>query len=63
MDMQIDQLNQYRLAWIDPKKEGTQYGTFLFNSPEEGQSAMNAMQMMFRSFTIWLEDRDGKRVQ
>jgi len=55
--------NQYRFAWLDPRKEGTQYGTFLFNSPAEAAVSANVMQMLFRDFTIWLEDREHNRVE
>lgn len=56
-------VNRYRFAWIDPRKKGTQYGTFLFNSPEEAKAPKNAMQIMFRDFIIWLEDREHNRVE
>jgi hypothetical protein len=54
--------NLYRFAWTDPEKEGAQYGAWLFNSPAEAKEPLKVMQMLFRSFTIWLEDRNGKRV-
>jgi len=62
MTLQIDQTNQYRLAWIDPSKEDTQYGTFLFNTPAEAKDTEYAMKKTFAEFIIWLEDREHNRV-
>ena len=56
-------VNRYRFAWIDPRKEGRQYGTFLFNTPEEAKAPKEAMKTMFSDFIIWLEDDQHNRVE
>lgn len=61
MTVQTD--NQFRFVWIDPKKEGIQYGTFLFNEPAQAKEPFKALKKLFSSFTIWLEDRDHNRVE
>jgi hypothetical protein len=61
--MTISTTNTYRFAWIDPNKQGTQYGAFLFNSPAEAKEPMKIMKKLFRDFVIWLEDREHNRVE
>jgi hypothetical protein len=63
MDMQSDEANQYRLAWIDPNKTDIQYGAFLFNSLAEAKDTEFAMKKTFGDFIIWLEDREHNRME
>ncbi len=62
MDMQIEETNQYRFAWIFPGDTETHYGTFLFDDPAQARSTFGAMQILFRNAVIWLEDREHNRV-
>lgn len=61
--MQPDEMNQYRFAWIFPGESETQYGTFLFSDPAEARSTQSTMQSMFCTAVIWLEDREHNRVE
>jgi hypothetical protein len=63
MEMQFEDLNEYRFAWIDPNKQGTQYGSFLFNDPAEARPTEAAMKNAFSDYVIWLEDREHNRVE
>lgn len=56
-------LNKYRFVWINPDLQGIQYGTFLFNSPEDASPAKNAMEQNFPDYVIWLEDREHNKIE
>lgn len=62
MNLESNQ-NQYRFVWIDPNKQGTQYGAFLFNSPAEAKDTEVALKKTFGEYIIWLEDREHNRVE
>jgi hypothetical protein len=51
-------LNEYRLVWINPDLLETQYGTYLFNSIKEARPSIEHMKAAFPDFSIWLEDHD-----
>jgi hypothetical protein len=55
--------NQLRFVWNNPEKEGIQYGTFLFNDPQDAEPALIAMRKEFPDCVIWLEDREHNRIQ
>ena len=55
--------NEYRLVWVKPDTEGIQYGTFLFNDPQDAEPALIAMRKEFPDCVIWLEDREHNKVR
>lgn len=54
--------NEYRLVWTSPKLKDVQYGSFLFNSREEFEPALDGLRRHFSDYVIWVEDREHNRV-
>lgn len=67
IDMQLDVIvkNQtsYRFAWRDLETGHVNKGTFLFNEPAEAHDTNIALKATFPNCEIWLEDRQGQRVE
>lgn len=63
MDITVVNTNRYRLAWIDTITEQPGHGTFLFNEPVEARDTIVAMKQAFPTYQVWLEERDGNRVE
>jgi hypothetical protein len=55
--------NEYRFVWIDPTIKGEQFGTFLFNTPDEANDSYLMMQATFPDFIIWLEDHERNKIE
>jgi hypothetical protein len=58
-------LNDYRLVWIDlnegdglPKK-----GTFLFAEPGDATGPIAKVREQFPSYLVWLEDRECNKIE
>lgn len=63
MEYVIENLNEYRFAWLEPGKADVQYGSFLFNEPAEARDTNATMKKAFGDYVIWLEDREHNRVE
>ena len=56
-------LNRYRLAWVDTDSGKTDKGTFLFNEPAEAQTTIEAVRKQFPTYHVWLEDRECNKIE
>jgi hypothetical protein len=63
MDVVIENECKYRLAWINPDMQGTQYGEYLFDVPSGARDTKAAMKKMFPDYVVWLEDHEHNRIE
>jgi len=63
LDTTYQDLNEYRLAWINPKSGNTDYGTFLFNEPKEATPTVAELKAAYPGLVIWLEDHEHNKVE
>ncbi len=52
-----------RLVWIDPQIGIPNYGSFLFNTPQEAVTTKRAILSNHPSYEVWLEDRAGNQIE
>lgn len=63
MHIQIKNTARLRLAWILPSSAETQYGSYMFDTPQEAEKAMHVMQAAFSDIIVWIEDREHNRIE
>lgn len=56
-------LNEYRLAWVDTDSGQPGKGTFLFNTLAEAKATIEAVRKQFPAYHVWLEDRECNKIK
>ena len=58
-----EDLNEYRLAWVDTKTGKPGKGSFLFDRPIDAETTIEAVRKQFPNYLIWLEDRECNKIE